>query len=90
LENIQIELAGGGTATNAQIQLPENESAYPEYSMFGKIMPAYGIYARHIRGLIFKNVRMATATPAARPSVACVDVKNMIPADFIPDQSRPE
>ena len=39
--------------------------------MFRKIMPADGIYARQVHGLIFKNVRMATATPTpARPRFA--------------------
>jgi polygalacturonase len=90
LENIQIELAGGGSIADSQIQLPEKEKAYPEYSMFGKIMPAYGIYARHVRGVTFKNVQMATATPDARPPVVCVDVKNIAPADFITGHFRPE
>jgi polygalacturonase len=82
LENIQIELAGGGTATNAQIQLPERESAYPEYSMFGKVLPAYGIYARHIRGITFKNVRTTVTKPDARPAAVLIDVERVTPADF--------
>ena len=82
LENIQIELAGGGKLADAQIQLPEKESAYPEYSMFGKVMPAYGIYARHIRGITFKNVRTTVAKPDARPAAILVDVEGVTPANF--------
>ena len=82
LENIQVELAGGGKLADAQIQLPEKESAYPEYSMFGKTMPAYGIYARHVRGITFKNVQMTVKNPDARPSTIFVDVEDLTPADF--------
>jgi hypothetical protein len=84
LENIQIECAGGGTATNAQIQLPEKEKAYPEYSMFGKIMPAYGIYARHVRGIIFKNVHNTLKNPDARAAKVFIDVEGVTPANFAP------
>jgi polygalacturonase len=74
LENIQIQLAGGGTAADAQIQLAEKESSYPEYNMFGKVMPAYGIYARHVRGVSFTNVRITVAAPDARPEKVLIDV----------------
>jgi polygalacturonase len=82
LENIQIELAGGGKLAGAQIQLPEKESAYPEYSMFGKTMPAYGIYARHVRGITFKNVQTTVKNPDARPAAIFIDVKDAAPADY--------
>jgi len=84
LENIQIELAGGGKLADAQIQLPEKESAYPEYSMFGRVMPAYGIYARHVRGITFKNVQTTVKNPDARPAKIFVDVEGVSPADFAP------
>jgi polygalacturonase len=82
LENIRIELAGGGELADAQIQLPEKESAYPEYNMFGQTMPAYGIYARHIRGITFKNVRTTVTKPDARPVAVLVDVERVTPANF--------
>jgi polygalacturonase len=90
LENIQIELAGGGKLAGAQIQLPEKESAYPEYSMFGKTMPAYGIYARHVRGITFKNVQTTVKNPDARPPAIFVDVEGATPADYasIPFNSK--
>jgi len=77
LENIQIELPGGGKLADAQIQLPEREKAYPEYSMFGKVMPAYGIYARHVRGIIFKNVRTTVKNPDERPANIFLDVEGV-------------
>jgi Glycosyl hydrolases family 28 len=77
LENIQLELPGGGTAEAAKVELPEREKAYPEYNTFGKIMPAYGIYARHLRGVSFHNVRTSLQQPDARPSVIFIDVEGV-------------
>jgi polygalacturonase len=74
LENIDLTLPGGGTAGDAELQLAERESAYPEMSMFGKVFPAYGLYLRHVRGVTFKNVRTHLATPDARPERICLDV----------------
>jgi polygalacturonase len=84
LENIQIELAGGGTLENARVQLPEKEAAYPEYSMFGRVMPAYGLYLRHVRGVRFKDVTITTTQPDARPVTAFLDVEGLTPANFTP------
>jgi hypothetical protein len=78
LENIQLELPGGGTEEAAKVQLPENESAYPEFEMFGKTMPAYGIYARHVRGMKLQNVRTTPLKPAARPARLLIDVEDVM------------
>jgi polygalacturonase len=89
-KNIQFELRGGGTAEAAKVQLPEREKAYPEFSMFGRTMPAYSIYARHVRGMKFKNVRMTLLKPDARPATVFIDVKNVTPADFAAGPSDPQ
>jgi len=90
LENIQLELPGGGTEKAAKIQLPEKENAYPEYNMFGKTVPAYGIYARHIRGVKFQNVWTSLVKPDARPATVLVDVEDVTPANFSADSSSPK
>ena len=82
LENIQLELPGGGTAEDARVELPEKESAYPEFDMFGKVMPAYGIYARHVRGIKFQNVRTSVLKPDARPATVFIDVNDVTPINF--------
>jgi len=84
LKNMQFELPGGGKAEDAKNQLPEKEKAYPEFNMFGKIMPAYGIYARHLRGVKFQNVRITVKTPDARPAKIFVDVEGVTPVGFVP------
>ncbi len=82
LENIQLELPGGGTAEAAAVQLGEKEKAYPEFDMFGKTMPASGIYARHLRGVKFGNVRTTLLKPDARPAVVLIDAREVTPPDF--------
>lgn len=88
LENIQIELPGGGTAEAAKVRLPEKAKAYPEVNMFGKTMPAYGIYARHVRGLKLQNVRTSLSKPDARPATVFIDVEDVTPANFAAEPSN--
>jgi hypothetical protein len=40
-------------------------------------MPVHGIYARHVRGITFNNVRMNVLTPDARPATAFIDVEDL-------------
>jgi hypothetical protein len=88
LENIQLQLPGGGNPEAAKLRLPEMESAYPEFDMFGKTIPAYGIYARHVRGLTLQNVRMTPLKPDARPASVFVDVEEVTPANFAAESSQ--
>jgi len=82
LEDIAIEVAGGGSREQDLVQLAEKEAAYPEYNMFGRVMPAYGLYLRHVRGVSFINVRTTAAKLDLRPAVVFVDVEDVTPTDF--------
>lgn len=77
LEDIEIKLPGGGTREMAGVVLPEKESSYPEITMFGRQFPAYGLYARHVRGLQMKNIKFETATADLRPAIYCEDVQDL-------------
>ncbi len=68
LHDILILSQGGGTTAQATIQLPEDESKYPEPTMFGAT-PAYGLYVRHLNGLSINNVEIKTEKPDVRPAV---------------------
>ncbi len=78
LSNIYVETVGGGTAEDAKVQPPEDESKYPEPRMFGP-MPASGFFLRHVRNLEMSHVEIANATPDARPAFYFADVER---ADF--------
>ncbi len=74
LSNIHIELAGGGTAADAAVKLDEKPAAYPHIVIFGKTMPAYTLYARHIKTLEINGLALLLANPDARPPSICIDV----------------
>jgi polygalacturonase len=73
LENIKLQLSGGGQP-NGKVSIPEKEDAYPEINMFGSKLPAYGIFARHVKGITLHNVEFSPKTPDARPAVGFQDV----------------
>jgi polygalacturonase len=77
LENIAIDLAGGGNAEHARHEVPEAIDKYPEVKTFGPIIPAYGIWARHVNGLKMKNISFTLAANDLRPAFVCEDGKNI-------------
>ena len=83
LENIEIDLAGGGTAEHSRHEVPEAVSEYPEIRTFGPTIPAYGIWARHIDGLVLKNIRLNLENPDLRPAVIIQDGRNALIRDSV-------
>jgi polygalacturonase len=77
LENIDISLAGGGTVENAQQQVPEAVDKYPEVKTFGPLVPAYGIWARHVKGLKLVNITLRLDSNDRRPAFICEDGKEI-------------
>jgi hypothetical protein len=66
--------AGGAGAWQADpYNVPEMPREYPEPSNFG-ILPAYGLYARHVRGLVVRNVTFTLRSEDGRPAVVLDDV----------------
>lgn len=66
LSDVHLTFGGGGTVEDAaRRELPEFAG---EYFMLGPI-PAYGLYARGVRGLTLQNIRLQTATADLRPAV---------------------
>jgi hypothetical protein len=64
--DIGLTFGGGGTAEiAANRQIPEKAG---EYFQLGPI-PAYGLYARGVRGLTLDNVRFRVAQPDLRPAM---------------------
>ncbi len=88
LNNIHITYPGGGThGEAARRKIPEMKYEYPEYFMFG-ILPTYGLYARHVRGLTLQNVRFDLAGPDLRPAVICDDVEDLEISGFCAQGNR--
>ncbi len=82
LENIEMKLPGGGTKADADIVLPEKENAYPEITMFGNRFPVYGLYARHVSGIVGTNLNFEVAAPESRAPILCRDAKDFDFSDW--------
>ena len=65
-DNVHLVFGGGGTAEEgAKRDVPQ---VFGEYFRLGPI-PAYGMYARNVRGITLQNVRFEVSTPDLRPAV---------------------
>ena len=73
LRNIRLKLDGGIKEYNRNV--PEEAQDYPEVYVYGRILPAKGIYFRHIDGLTLKNVTVETYREDAREEFVFDDVK---------------
>lgn len=76
IESIRIVQKGGGSESDAQIQVPENESKYPEPNMF-QALPASGFFIRHVKGLGMGNINIETMQPDRRPAVILDTVRDV-------------
>jgi polygalacturonase len=64
---------GKGSWKDDPYNVPEMTREYPEPSMLG-ILPAYGIYARHVKGLRLNGVSVKYKVTDERPAVVLDDV----------------
>jgi hypothetical protein len=66
LVNVNLIFGGGGTKEQgARRNLPQSGG---EYFTLGT-MPAYGLYARGVRGLTLQNIRLQVSVPDERPAI---------------------
>jgi polygalacturonase len=56
--------------------VPEKEGGYPEARMFG-MLPASGLYIRHVSGLSLRDLSFRAAAAEARPTVIFDDVQRV-------------
>lgn len=81
LENISIKYKGGESGFDPQRKVPEVANSYPEQNMFG-VLPAYGLFLRHVRGLEIKNFQVGFEANDLRPVMVAVDVAGLKISDF--------
>jgi len=78
LENIEIELPGGGTVEHGHRTVQEAIDQYPEVKTFGPYVPAYGVWARHVKNLQLNNVTFKLNSTDLRPAIICQDAERLI------------
>ncbi len=76
LEDIQLQSLGGGTKEQADRVPYELARGYPEPNRIG-VMPAYGLYARHVKNLELANLRFSFEKDDLRPAIACSDIQGL-------------
>jgi polygalacturonase len=76
LSNLRLSFVGGGNKQDADRPVPENPTAYPEYSMFGRL-PAYGFYCRHAKDLKLLNVQLQLAAADKRHALVAEDIESI-------------
>jgi polygalacturonase len=54
--------------------IPENESGYPEFSMFGEL-PAWGLFVRHAAGVVLHQVVLQHPEEGFRPGIVKYDAQ---------------
>ena len=76
LTNVQIRYRGG-VREKVPTEYPELGTKYPEPGKFLGLCPAYGLFARHVRGLQLQNVTFLLDQPDVRPAILTDDVEDM-------------
>jgi len=75
--NIHLHGPGAGNCEAERTRpVPERTGAYPEANMFKCMLPAYGLWARHVDGLTLENVTFTLdeGTTDARDAIVIDDV----------------
>jgi hypothetical protein len=75
LRNFEFLLDGGCQSFNPDV--PDAHGGYPEVYVYGEILPAKGIYFRHIDGLTLENIKVDTYRPDIREDLVFDDVANL-------------
>jgi polygalacturonase len=80
-KNIRATFPGGGTAqdaTNVVEELtPQNlGNRWPEMGSLRRTVPAHGLFARHVKGVVLDNIEIHTKSADARPAIVFDDVTN--------------
>ena len=67
--------------------MPEMPGVYPEPSNWG-ILPAYGMYARHVEGLTLENVKVSFQVEDERHPFVFDDVADLTMKDIQADRAE--
>ncbi len=76
LNRVDISFAGGGSDTLRHREIEELAEHYPEATMFG-LLPAYGLFARHVDGLSLHQVRFSSLTADNRAAIVLKDASRV-------------
>lgn len=75
LKNVTLIMDGG--CQDGKIKIDETIRDYPEVYVYGRVLPAKGIYFRHVNGLTLENVTIKTYRDDVREDFVFDDVKRI-------------
>jgi polygalacturonase len=73
LNDVHVTYGGGGTADEARREVPQVAGEYFEIG----VPPAYGLFARNVRGLTLNNIRFEVVEPDLRPAIVLDQVSDV-------------
>ena len=88
IRDMIVNCKGGGITEDISRSVPENEKGYPENRMFGNMLPAYGMYVRHVKNVSLDNIRFNLMQPDERPAILFEDAKGITLRAFQATQSE--
>lgn len=77
LSNIYLTVPGGIGKAGRDIIVPENPGATPSAGAHGELLPASGIFFRHVKNLSIQNVNVFTIDDDAREEMFFDDVEGL-------------
>lgn len=77
LQNVTISFPGHGTKEDAQRSVVEDVDRYPEQYFFG-VLPSWGAYIRHAKGIEFVNVTLEARASDERKKIHLEDVDGFV------------
>ncbi len=75
IERVRIARAEGWRAAPG-LDVPECTAVYPRVDMYG-VLPAHGLYVRHARNVVLRDVELTVADGDVRPALVADDVANL-------------
>jgi polygalacturonase len=75
LRNVSFTVEGGVCEFNKTV--PDKAPEYPEVFVYGRELPAKGIYFRHVNGLVLENVKIASYKEDGREDFVFEDVRGL-------------
>lgn len=77
LTDIHLSFIGAGEEAQIPAVVPDIPSDYPEAVMFGRWLPVYGLFCRHVKGLFLRNIDLWLEGEDKREAIQITQVSDL-------------
>ena len=67
LTNINCKVLGGKKLS--EVDFKENKEGYPTPEIYGKVLPAYGLFIKNVDDIYLENVKFTAINEDERPEI---------------------